>query len=219
MREALDREEALLHQKDDLIQKLELLGRESDHRLLNGMQMIVSLLSMQSRSAVNAEAGSQLAVAANRVTMIERIHRRLHYLDGLESVAFRTYLDDLCRDLSTMLALDEQSEQAIVFEGIEVNLPTTTAIPLGFIVSELITNAAKYGRGRITVTLERSPGKGYSLSVANNGPVLPEEFDPAASKGLGMKIVQAFVAQIGGELRIGRRDRDQGARLTVLFAG
>lgn len=219
LREAFDCEEALLHQKDDLIQKLELLGKESDHRLLNGMQMIVSLLSMQSRSAVNAEVGSQLAVAANRVRMIERVHRRLHYLDGLESVAFGRYLDDLCRDLSTMLALEEQSEQMVFLEGIEANLPTTTAIPLGFIASELITNAAKYGKGRITVTLERNPGKGYALSVANDGPVLPEKFDPAAGKGLGMTIVQAFVRQIGGELRIGRKDRNQGTRVTVLFGG
>ena len=63
-------------------------------------------------------------------------------------------------------------------------------IPLGFIANELITNAAKYGTGRITVALEANPGKGYALSVANDGPALPEGFDPAAGKGLGMRIIR-----------------------------
>ena len=51
---------------------------------------------------------------------------------------------------------------------------------LGFIANELITNAAKYGKGRITVHLEQNPGKGYALSVSNDGPALPEGFDPRA---------------------------------------
>jgi two-component sensor histidine kinase len=218
LREALAREEALILQKDELIQQQEALRRESDHRLLNGMQMIVSLLSLQSRAATHPEAASQLAVAANRVATIERVHRRLHYLDGVQTVAFKQYLVDLCRDFSTMLSSDEHPEQTIAVEGIEVSLPTTTATPLGFIVNELITNAAKYGIGHITVALERNSEKGYALSVSNDGPVLPEGYDPAASKGLGMKIIRSFLGRIGGELRFGPADGNQGARFTVLFS-
>ena len=59
------------------------------------------------------------------------------------------------------------------------------------------TNAAKHGGGIITVRLEEPPEGGHLLSVCNEGPPLPEGFDPAASKGLGMKIVQALVEQIG----------------------
>jgi len=81
----------------------------------------------------------------------------------------------------------------------------------------LIANAAKYGDGRIAISLQRDPAYGYALSVFNGGPALPETFDPAASKGLGMRIIQSFARQIGGELRIGRGDRGQGARFTVLF--
>jgi two-component system, sensor histidine kinase PdtaS len=66
--------------------------------------------------------------------------------------------------------------------------------------------------------LEPHAGKGYALSVSNEGPVLPEGFDPAACKGLGMRIIRSFVDRIGGELRIGRGDNDQGARFTVLFS-
>jgi two-component sensor histidine kinase len=178
--------------------------------------MIVSLLSLQSRVSANAETASQLTVAAGRVATIGRVHQRLHDLNGVKTVAFKQYLEDLCRDLSTMLSSEGRPERVVV-EGVEIKLPSVTAIPLAFIVNELITNAAKYGKGRITVRLEPNPGKGYALSVFNDGPVLPEGFDPAACKGLGMKIIRSFVERIGGELRIGRGDKDQGTRFTVLF--
>src|SRR6266849_8378294 len=67
LREALVREEALLHQKDELIRQMVVLHQESDHRLLNGAQMIVSLLTLQGRASNNAEVASQLAAAADRV--------------------------------------------------------------------------------------------------------------------------------------------------------
>lgn len=147
LRDALAREEALLRQKDAFIQKQEVLSKESDHRLLNGLQMIASLLSLQSRAATNSEAASQLSIAANRVAMIARVHRRLHSFDGVQTIAFKPYLEDLCHDFSTMLTSEQRPDQIIV-EGIDVDLPVATGNPLGFIVSELITNAVKYGKGR-----------------------------------------------------------------------
>ena len=107
-------------------------------------------------------------------------------------------------------------ERIVVVEGIDIELPAVTAIPLGFIANALITNAAKYGTGRITVSLESNPGRGYALSVSSDGPGLPQGFDPAARKGLGMKIIRSLVKRIGGELRIGQGDQNQGARFTVL---
>jgi len=83
----------------------------------------------------------------------------------------------------------------------------------------LIANAAKYGDGRIAISLQPDSALGYALSVANGGPALPEGFDPGASTGLGMRIIQSFARQIGGELRIGRGDDGHGARFTVLFPG
>jgi two-component sensor histidine kinase len=218
LREALARDDALLRQKDELIQNQALLSKESDHRLLNDLQVIVSLLSLQSRASANTEVASQLAAAADRVATIGRMHRRLHYCDGVQSVAFKQFLDDLCRDFSTMLFSEQRLERGIVVEGIEVTLPSVTAIPLGFIVNELITNAAKYGKGRITVRLERNPEKGYALSVSNDGPSLPEGFDPAAGKGMGMRIIRSFVERIGGVLGIGRGDNNQGTRFAVQFS-
>jgi two-component sensor histidine kinase len=150
--------------------------------------------------------------------MIARIHHRIHSYDGVQVIEFRKFLEDFARDFSAMLSSNECPEQVLV-EGVEINLPVTTAIPLGFIVSELITNAAKYGNGRIAVRLQPDPAHGYALSVSNNGPALPEGFDPAASKGLEMKIIQSFARQIGAELRIGRSNDGEGARFTVLFSG
>ena len=215
LRDALAEGEARLRQKDKLIQKHELLKKEFDHRLLNDLQMTISLLSLQSRESTNPEAASQLAVAANRVAMIARIHRRLNSYEGVQTIEFKKFLADFGRDFSAMVSSHERPEQVVV-EGIEINLPVATAIPLGFIASELITNAAKYGKSRITIRLERNSE--YSLSVSNDGPALPEGFDPGASKGLGMKIIQSFAGQIGGELRVGRGDDGQGARFTVLFS-
>ena len=116
-----------------------------------------------------------------------------------------------------MMLSSDRPERVIVVEGIEIELPAVTAIPLGFIANELITNATKYGTGRITVRFEENPAKGYALSVANEGPALPEAFDPAAGKGLGMRVIRSLVKQIGGELGIGRGDRNQDSRFTLLF--
>jgi len=218
LREIIALDESLLRQKDEKIQDQALLSRESDHRLLNDLQMIVSLLSLQSRATANEEAASQLAAAADRIVMIGQMHRRLNLLDAAQTVAFKQFLEDLCRDFSTMLSAGQRGGRDVIVEGVEIGVPTGMARPLGFIANELITNAAKYGKGRITVRLEQNPEEGYTLSVSNDGPALPEGFDPAARRGLGMRIVQSFVGRIGGELRIDRGDNNQGTRFTVLFS-
>jgi two-component sensor histidine kinase len=218
LREALAREANLIRQNDLLILTQEELNQEADHRLLNNVQMIVSLLSLQSFSTPSAEAASQLATAANRVATIGRVHTRLHSCDGIQLVPFKKYVEDLCRDVSIMLAPDDHPEQVIDVAGIEIGLPAATAISLGFIVNELITNAAKYGKGGIAVRLEPGADRGYALSVSNDGPALPAGFDPAASKGLGMKIIQSFMQRIDAKLQIDRGDNNRGTRFTVLFS-
>ena len=223
LRESLANQNALVCEKDELIRQQGLLSLESDHRLLNGLQMIASLLSLQSREESNVDAASHLAVAANRVTTITRVHRRLHSLDDRQTVPFRHYLDDLCGEYSRMLASEELQDKAsrrlaIVVSGTEVELPSSTAVPLSLIVNELITNALKHGKGAIAVTLGPDPVKGHALSVFNEGSVLPADFDPADSKGLGMRILSGLVRQIGGELRIDRGEKGDGTRFTVLLS-
>ena len=217
LREALAREQVLLDQKDELIRHKDLMSRESDHRLMNGLQMVASLLSLQSREAQSAKAAEQLKVAANRVATIGNVHRRLHALDHVRSVQLTQYLENLCQDLNGILPA-EGAEHNLAVEGIALEVPTSIGIPLGFIVSELVTNSAKYANGKITVSLGVLPGNGYELSVSDDGPGFPEGFDPKKSKGLGMKIVSSLVNQIDGQWMFGRNHLGRGARFTVLFS-
>ncbi len=217
LRTLLAQDRILLGQKDELIRRQEILNQECHHRLLNNLQMITSLLSLQSRRETNAEASASLSVAANRVGAIGRLHRHLHSMDSTETVEFKQYLDELCRDHSTISMSEERPVRDITVEGIEMSLSTVTGIPLGLIANELVTNALKHGEGHITVTLEPHAREGFALSVCNKGPALPAEFDPAACDGLGMKLVSSFVKQIGGELRIDRGDPNDCTRFTVMF--
>lgn len=217
LRKALARDQVLLRQKDNSIRQQKVLTEECHHRLLNNLQMIVGLLSLQSRKEGNAAAAARLSIAADRVQAIAGLHHHLHSMDGTPTVDFKPYLHRLCRDHSTMSMSEERPDQVIAVDAIELSLPTTIGMPLSLIVNELITNAIKHGRGRITVTLAPC-GKGHALSVCNAGANLPEDFDPTACKGLGMTLVSSLVTQIGGELRIDRGDDGDCTRFTVLFA-
>jgi two-component sensor histidine kinase len=212
---ALAREQVLLREKHDLSQRQVMLAREFEHRLINGLQLIVSLLSLQSRTATTPEAADQLTIAARRVAALARVHHRLHLLDHQDTVEFRDYLQHLCEDLSGLL-FQEGSGHAIVVEAANVEIPTGFAIPLGFIVNEMVTNSAKYAKGHITVRFETTSAH-YSLSVLDDGPGLPAGFTPAHSKGLGMKIILSLVKQIGGELHTLPGDYGRGACFMVKF--
>jgi two-component sensor histidine kinase len=214
--EALGREQVLLQEKNDIAQRHAMLAQEFEHRLINGLQLIVSLLSLQSRTATTPEAAEQLNVAARRVGALGRVHRRLHLLDHQDHVEFKEYLQHLCEDLSSLLVQHTRGH-AIVVEGVQVEIPTTLAIPLGFIVNELITNAAKYAEGHVTVRIEAVSPTDRSLSVVDDGPGWPTGFKPEDSKGLGMKIVLSLVQQIGGTLRILPGDNGRGTTFVVKF--
>ena len=142
----------MLRQKNLLIKQKDTLSREFEHRLLNGLQLVTSLLTLQSRSTANPEAAALLTIAANRVAAVGRVHRHLHTLDHIKSVDFKRYLENLCHDLSSMTST-ASLEDAIRVEGVELRLPSVAAIPMGFIASELITNAIKYAKGKIAVSL------------------------------------------------------------------
>jgi two-component system, sensor histidine kinase PdtaS len=212
---ALHREEALLHDKARLLEQQALLAQEFEHRLANSLQLVSSLLSLQARAAATAETAMQLSAASTRVAAIGRVHRRLHLLDHENDVAFKTYMLELCADLSGLL-LQEQGSRAVVVSGADVQLPVAFAIPLGFIVNELVTNSVKYTSGSIDVLLA-SEGAVHSLSVSDEGPGLPMNFDPADSKGLGMNITRSLVKQIGGSLHFSRGGHDRGTCVSVNF--
>ena len=122
LRRALARDEALLRQKDAFIQQQKILSKESDHRFLNGVQMVVSLLSLQGRASTNAEVASKLTAAADRIAAIARIRRDLHNFDGLQFIPLKHYLEDLCREFSaTMLSSKEGQSASSLSKGLRLN--------------------------------------------------------------------------------------------------
>src|SRR5471032_1759879 len=102
LRGLLAQDQIQLGQKDELIRHQEVLNQECHHRLLNNLQMITSLPSLQSRRETNTEASRCLAVAAHRGETFGRLHQHLHSMDGTEAVEFKRYLDELCRDHATI---------------------------------------------------------------------------------------------------------------------
>ena len=211
------REATLLREKRDLSQRQALLTQEFEHRLLNGLQLVVTLLTLQSRAATTPEAAAQLTIAARRVTALGRVHHRLHLLDHQDHVEFKQYLQHLSEDLSDLL-FQGQTSHAIIVEGTRAEIPTALAIPLGFVVNELITNSVKYAQGNITVRFKSTSSANHSLSVLDDGPGFPAGFDPAGSKGLGMTIVRSLVQQIGGELQLLPGENNSGAHIMITFS-
>jgi two-component sensor histidine kinase len=212
---SLAREAALQQEITDLVRRQNAQAEEFDHRFQNSIQMIVSLLSAQSRTA-SAEASAQLTIAVNRIIAFGHVHRRLHLLDRQKSVEFKQYLEHLCEDLSSLLSCDISAD-AIVVEGAGCSIPTTLGSPLGFIVSELITNSRKHGRGRIVVRFETPSPHNHLISVVDDGPGLPADFKLDDGKGLGMKIIGALVNEIGGELLIVRGENRSRAHFAISF--
>jgi two-component system, sensor histidine kinase PdtaS len=213
---ALAREAALLRERDELVQRQEMLTLEFEHRLVNGLQMVGSLLSLQSQKTESPEAAAQLRVAATRVAAFGRVHRRLHLLDHRETVGLKQYVQQLCEDLSGLL-FDGDFPRSVAIEGDEVEIPTRLGIPLGFIVNELITNAVKHAVGEIAVRVETTAELGHCVSVSNDGPALAVCFNPAGNRGLGLKIIQSLVREIDGRLETGRGPNGQGACFKVFF--
>src|SRR5579859_2479513 len=97
---SLAREDALRKEKDDLSQRHVMLAQEFEHRITNGLQLIASLLSLQSRTMPTPEACIQLSIAARRVVALGTVHHRLHLSDQPTNVEFKEFLIGLCDDLS-----------------------------------------------------------------------------------------------------------------------
>lgn len=169
-----------------------MLGREIDHRVMNSLQFISGLLTMQAKAAGDAEASRQLDIAATRVTTVARVHRHFYLDEAVETTSALDYTQRLIDDLAGVI-----EPCVATLSGEPTPIPTTLVMPLGLITNELVTNAAKHGAGRITLALVPA-GSGLGLTVRDDGPGLPEDFDPAARTGLGMRVIQSLVRQHGG---------------------
>ncbi len=215
LRQSVLRENKLLRQKEELILQKDTLAKEAVHRLLNGLQLVNSILSMQSRDAT-PETAAQLNSAARRISALSRIHQHLNAVDTLENIEFKQYLESLCREMSGLLP-DGATDRKLCVEGVALVIPRAIAVPLAFIASELITNSIKYAAGRITVSLWMVENGGAVMSIVDDGPGLPETFTPAATSGLGMKIISALTNQVQGQLSFAKGEGGRGTCFSVAF--
>lgn len=189
-----------------------LMAREVDHRAMNGLQVVSSLLLLQRRE-VEGVAAEQLNLAANRVAAIGRAHQHIFQTETPGRADGGEYLRRLCGDLCRVLNIND-----IVVAAHNPQIPTDFIVPLGLIVNELVSNAAKNQASSIQVSLSDHTTGRYALSVTDNGQGLPEGFDPAKTSGLGMKVIAAMVTRLNGELVFGEPDAVQpGVKFTVLF--
>jgi two-component sensor histidine kinase len=191
------------------VSEAQLMAKEIDHRVMNSLQFVSGLLSMQSRSLNDADAIGHLQLAANRVAAVAQVHRHF-YAEAVDQASCITFLRRLCADLEAVLGREIQ------VTGDEGNIPTTSIQPVGLIVNELVTNAAKHGQGLIQVSYDIEGGK-HTLIVSDDGRGLPKDFDPTASEqSLGMRVVISLAKQLGGVLTSGHRP-DGGTCFKVSF--
>ena len=190
-----------------------LMAREIDHRVMNSLQFVTSMLRMQARN-VHGKASRELELAANRVGAVARVHQHFHAEGEATQIDFLPYLRRLCGDLGEIL------EVRIHVRGASVAIHSSRMQPLGLIVNEVITNSAKYGATEVEVALSALPDDNVELSVSDNGNGLPDGFDPSHSgsgMGMGMKIIHSLLPQISGRMVAGNR-RNRGARIAFTFS-
>lgn len=201
-------------EKEKALNDKRLVSREIDHRIKNSLMLVSSVLAMQQRNAVSPEAKAALVQASDRVGTIARIHDQLHRSATADSVEFGSYLRALARDLMGSLA---RNDADLTLEAESVDLAADRAAPLGLIAAELLMNALKHARrererSHLGLSFRRD-GDALELVVADDGPGLPAGFDPAQSKGLGMRLILSLVRQIEGTFEAG--NHGEGARFIV----
>ncbi|WKA29024.1 sensor histidine kinase [Bradyrhizobium roseum] len=189
-----------------LLSEKEMLMREGDHRLMNSLQLVQSLLALQSRNASSDETKLQLDLASNRVLAIATIHKQLHLTGTSEEIDSQTFLQRLCESLKHTAPVQIA---AINVNAAPITMLSATASGLGLLVAELVTNSFKYAydvgqRGTVTIDLERTPA-GWRLEVSDEGRGLPAGFDIDQSQGFGMKVIKAFVQRLNATIEVKSR--------------
>ena len=187
------------------LREKEVLLREVHHRVKNNMQVVSSLINLQARDIPDPRVQAAFREARNRIRTMAFIHEKLYQSGDLARIAMSEYLAGLTGHLqSSIPPRPDRIRLGVAAEG--VSLDIGTAIPVGLIVNELVSNALKHafpeGReGSITVYLADAGSRGYRLSVKDDGVGLPEGVDPDHTETLGLQIVRMLTAQIMGTFR------------------
>lgn len=195
-------------------QKYRLLLREVHHRVTNHLQMITAMLRLQTARLAESTARGDLETAIQRIHTLAELHGRLYRDEGFDGIEMAAYLDDICDGLRGAVL---PARIALHCSATPVKLTIDQAVPLGLIVSELATNAAKYAfpgdrAGTVAVDLQ-ADGDAAVLTVADDGIGLSAVAD-AAGAGPGLSMVKGLAQQIRGILAV---ENDNGARIILRF--
>jgi PAS domain S-box-containing protein len=200
------------------LEEKEVLLREIHHRVKNNMQVITSLLQLQSSYLRDPEDAAIFKECQARIHAMGLVHDRLYRSGNLATIDFSEHL----RELTALLIRGQSTAAAGIrlvaeSEPVEVNLDI--AIPLGLIVAELITNAYKHAfrdrrEGTISVRLFHSdPGK-LTLIVEDDGVGMPADFEPEKTRSLGLRLIRALSKQLRAEPAIASSDKGNRVALT-----
>jgi two-component system, sensor histidine kinase PdtaS len=184
----------------------ETLLREIHHRVKNNLQIISSLLNIQSDNISDPSVLSSIREGQSRVQAMSLIHQNLYQSEHLSNVDITNYLQQLVVYLSEMF-LKEGKEITVEVEANNINFDIDTAIPLGLIVNELVSNAYKYAfeqqkSGKIKIGIKALNDEDYELHVDDDGKGLPPDFNPTKSKSLGLKLVNILSRQLRGKFSV-----------------
>lgn len=190
-----------------------LLVQEAHHRVQNSLHIVAAMLRLQARQAAGNDARSELEAAAGRLAAVSAVHRQLSHTDGAREVRLDAYLEQLCVELARSWG-DAWVEQ-LTIDACRASLAADSAISLGLVVTELLTNAAKYAYrgapGPIEVHVRRHD-TWLHVTVSDRGCGMHGE---VAGTGLGTTLNRLFAAQLGGDIQLASGDAGTTATLRV----
>ncbi len=200
------------------LQEKEVLLKEIHHRVKNNLQVISSLLELQAGYIDDASVKQMIEESRNRVRSMAFVHEQLYYSTDLAQVDFATYIYDLTRSLERNYR-QVTTNVLLNLDVDQIYLSVETAVPLGLIINELVSNALKHafvdGRsGEVTLRLKSLENNSIRLTVADNGIGFPEELDFYQSPSLGLTIIMTLVGQIEGEIELSSQN---GSRIDLVF--
>jgi two-component sensor histidine kinase len=198
----------------------DLLMREVHHRVKNSLQIAQTVLLLQARTPAAEPARAPLEEAARRILTIAAVHERLYAGPQIGRVAVAAYLEDLVADLAASMGAAQAGREVRVevdARRVAETWDADRATNLGLIVTELVTNALKYGAGEVLVRFDPGgEGAATVLVVEDEGDGPPADFEPKATGGLGMRLVSALLR--GGSLELDRKGAPGRTRFVATMA-
>ncbi|MBT3605537.1 MAG: PAS domain S-box protein [Candidatus Latescibacteria bacterium] len=198
------------------LQEKEVLLKEIHHRVKNNLQIISSLLNLQSGYIDDARTQEMFKESQSRIQSMALIHEKLYQSEDLARVDFSEYIVSL---VNFLMRSYSPGGVNIALDVEPVFLSLDTSIPCGLIVSELVSNSCKYafpeGRsGEIYVRLKPIDNEHYELGVGDTGIGFPEDVDFQETESLGLQLVTTLADQLDGEIEL---DRSKGTEFRIRF--